>query len=110
MLFFRTNSRLLWAAFLAAVLVLSIWAAPFRYDHANSGRYLMVVAKTMDASLFPGDPVVAAMAHFDSLFYRLLPCVLNTPEKFESDLFRVFIWTKVALILSLFWLIRTLTE
>ena len=50
------------------------------------------------------------MARFDSLFYRILPIVLSGPERFQSDLFKVFVGMKIALILSLFWLIRTLTK
>jgi hypothetical protein len=106
----RDISRLFWPLFLVGIIAVSIWAAPFDYDHGNSGRYLLVVAKRMDPALFPGDPVVAAMARFDSLFYRVLPAVLSGPERFEGDLFKVFIGMKIALMLSLFWLIRTLTK
>jgi hypothetical protein len=103
-------SRLFWPLFLVTMVVASIWASPFRYDYANSGRYLVVVAKRMDPGLFPGDPVVNSMARFDSLFYRALPEVLSKPERFQSDLFKVFVAMKIALVLSLFWLIRTLTK
>ncbi len=106
----KDNSRLIWPLLLVTVLAAAIWASPFRYDHANSGRYLVVVAQKMDPGLFPGDPVVAAMGRFDSLFYRALPQVLGGPEQFESDLFKVFVVMKIALVLSLFWFIRTLTK
>ena len=106
----KAISRLLWPAFLAGIVLASISAAPFRYDYSNSGRYLMVVAQRMDPTLYPNDPVVASIARFDSLFYRLLPMVFHDPERLEGDLFVVYVGMKIALILSMFWFIRTLTK
>src|SRR4051794_28901510 len=106
----QDRAGFVWPLFLLGMVFTSIWASPFRYDDGNSGRYLMVVARRMDPALFPGDPVIAAMARFDSLFYRGLPTVLSGPERLESDLFKVFVGMKIALMLSLFWLVRTLTK
>ena len=103
-------SKRFWPIILAVMVAASIWASPFRYDYGNGGRYLTVVAQRMDPGLFPGDPVVAALTRFDSLFYRVLPMVLSGPENFESDLFKIFVGMKIALVLSLFWLVRTLTK
>ena len=50
----KDNSRFFWALFLVTIVVVSIWASPFRYDYGNSGRYLVVVARRMDPRLFPG--------------------------------------------------------
>lgn len=106
----RAFQRFCWPVLLAVTMVASSLAAPFRYDFGNSGRYLMVVAKRMDPELFPNDPVVTVMANFQSMFYLLLPKVLSGPEHLERDMFMLFIAMKVALALSLFWLVRCLTK
>ena len=106
----RLNARLLWACLLVAAAAAAVWASPFRYDYANSGRYLMVAAKKMDPALFPGDPVVESMARFDSLFYRAMPAVLGEPGRMESALFKVYAGLKIALMTALFWWVRTLSK
>jgi hypothetical protein len=106
----KYNARVFWPIFLVTIVAVSVWASPFRYDYEAGGRYLTVVAKKMDPGMFPGDPVVAALARFDSLYYRALPAVLSGPERFESDLFKIFVGMKIAQMLSLFWLMRTLTK
>lgn len=95
---------------LVAAAAAAVWASPFRYDYANSGRYLMVAAKKMDPALFPGDPVVESMARFDSLFYRAMPAVLGEPGRMESALFKVYAGLKIALMTALFWWVRTLSK
>lgn len=55
-----------------ALGLLSALSVPLRYDHGNSGRYLLPVLQAADADLFGGDPVVASIERFHSLYYEAL--------------------------------------
>lgn len=90
--------------------VLSLASVPLRYDHANSGRYLLQVLRTADPELFPGDAEVEALGRFRSLFYDLLAVASAeaSPDRIEDTVRLLYAGTRVATVLLAMALVQAL--
>ncbi|MDA8016078.1 MAG: hypothetical protein MPN21_01420 [Thermoanaerobaculia bacterium] len=92
--------------------LLSAASVPLRFDHANSGRYLLPVLQAADAELFPSDPVVESLERFRSLFYRSMAWWVHRsdldPDGVESLFLGLYWISRVLLVLSVMALARAL--
>ena len=76
--------------------LLSAASVPLRYDHGNSGRYLLPVLQATDGTLFPNDLVVESLKRFRSLVYDALGAVAKHSDLSPDGLESLFSWLYVA--------------
>ncbi len=85
---------------------------PLRYDHGNSGRYLLGVLQAGDPELFVDDPVVDSLRRFRSLFYRALAgwaaWATVDPELLESVFGGLYWVSRILIVLSLMLIGKTI--
>lgn len=82
-----------------ALATVSWFSTGLRYDHANSGRYLLQVLKSADPELFVQDSVVDSLARFRSLFYDMLAAIfgwVRAPHRLEEALSVLYLICRVS--------------
>ena len=72
--------------------LLSSLSVPLRYDHGNSGRYLIRVLRAADPELFPDDPVADSLERFHSLFYDVLAEGARRAAIAPDEVEGLFVW------------------
>ncbi len=93
--------------------LVSVFGTPFRYEHRNSGLYLLGVLRAADPQLFPNDPIVDSLARYRSAFYDLLSYGFRAsgapPQRVEPVIRVLYVVSKLLLVLALFLVARALT-
>ena len=87
---------------------------PFRYDHGNSGRYLLRVLRAADPELFPDDPVVNSLNRFNSLFYLTLAKAYEvtgaSPQSVERTIHTLYVISKFLLMVAILSIARSFSD
>lgn len=94
--------------------LISLWGTPFRYDEANSGRYLLEVIQASDPELFAGDTVVQSLQRFESVFYDILALLVDSgeiePAQIEPLMHALYGLHKITLFLIIFLFARQFSK